>query len=225
MAARPLGAAGGAGGAGRPPPRSPPPQRSSPVAVRAARPPGAAPRGGRRAPAGRAREPGRRRAGRAPTWPARHRPPLAPPQRAKLGAGAGGGGSRRLPGVAEPLRSPRHPFPVCLTRRVPRATNRDAAVGGDAGLSWGWVRALSRYLTVWASVPPNGVATAPVCEGTVPKHRLRLGPTLRQTQRAQCGPLGGGTGSGMGEGRRREMVNLKKQTPSFFLGSLLLNLS
>lgn len=49
------------------------------------------------APAGRARGPGRRRAGRSPTWPAGQRLLLAPPRRAKLPAGAGGGGPGDFP--------------------------------------------------------------------------------------------------------------------------------
>lgn len=52
---------------------------------------------GRRAPAGRAQRPGRRRAGRALTWPAGQRLLLAPPRRAKLPAGAGGGGPGDFP--------------------------------------------------------------------------------------------------------------------------------
>lgn len=56
-----------------------------------------APNWGRRAPAGRARGPGRRRAGRALTWPAGQRLLLAPPRRAKLPAGAGGGGPGDFP--------------------------------------------------------------------------------------------------------------------------------
>lgn len=46
---------------------------------------------------GRARGPGRRRARRAPTWPTGQRLLLAPPRRAKLRVGAGGGGPGDFP--------------------------------------------------------------------------------------------------------------------------------
>lgn len=112
-----------------------------------------APSYGRRAPAGWARGPGRRRAGRALTWPAGQRLLLAPPQernsRLEL-EGAGQATSR----AAEPLRSPRYPFSVRPTRSAPlEASPLHSVAGGGVVVV---VRDPLAILVSWASVPSMG---------------------------------------------------------------------
>lgn len=168
-AARPRGAGRRAGRAMRgarpsrspPPPRAPLRPRPAPRAL-----PGAAPAraelraarpGGEGAGTGRA--PGGARSNLA--GPAALAACPAP-ERAKLGAGAGGGGPRRLPGAAEPLRSPTPPL-----LRPPRPARPRAPPSGALG--WEGTRdaagegALSRYLPLHPRGPPHGVPTAPVC--------------------------------------------------------------
>lgn len=151
MAARPRGAGRRAGRAepGARPPRSPPPPRASlrplpaPHALPGAAPARAELRAAR--PGGEGAGTGRAPGGARSNLAGRAAPAARPaPERAKLGAGAGEGGPRRLPGAAEPLRSPTPPLPCPPRPAGPRAPpsgalgwegTRGAARGGGRGLS------------------------------------------------------------------------------------------
>lgn len=83
------------------------------------------------------------------------------------------GRARRLPGAAEPLRSPRYPFSVCPTRSVPLEASPRSVTGGGAGPS--------RDTCFLGLCALHGVPTAPVDKGTPPRHPLLPGPVHPQS--------------------------------------------
>lgn len=155
MAARPWGAAGWAGGAEYPPLCSPPPParlsaRSAsfpvqlgPHELRAARP-------GREGAETRT-APGGARTNLA-GWAT---PAACPAPKSETPGWSWRGRARRLPGAAEPLRSPRYPFSVRPTRSAPlEASPPHSVAGGGCGT-------LSRYLSPGPLCPP----WSPDCPG------------------------------------------------------------
>lgn len=179
---------------------------SSPAAARAARPPrcrpcacgaaGSAPRRG-----GRGDGEGAGRGALQLGWPGST--PLAPPRRERnFGAGAGGGGPRRLPGAAEPLRSPTPPL-----LRPPRpARPRGAAIWG-AGVGGtrdaageGLSRDTCRFIL---GVPPMGSQLRPSVKRPSEDQPSQPAPAPGSRRRSRvapppagCPPWDGGGGGG-----------------------------
>lgn len=159
---------------------------------------------GQRAPAGRA--PGGARFNLVGPAPPAARPA---PEWAKLGAGAGGGGPRRLPGAAEPLRSPSPPLP-CAPRPARPGTPPAGALGWEGTRGAAGEGALSRYLLPSPPcVPPH--PAAPVCSRAPSEDQLRSCPALGQLPE---GAPRGAPALGWRRGvRGRGVINFVKMTP------------